>query len=228
VTDDLFAPVASVRLYETVVDRILGLISRGEIAPGERLPPERDLAERLGVSRNVLREAFRVLEARGIVRSRGGGGRYVRDGNIAPALAAGGVILRLERAVIADVLESRELLEVQVARLAAGRIDPERAAALLAACEGSAGGWDDNTRFHTAVAAATGNFMLERLVRLQMDLLRDIHLRDHYPPERAAALLAEHRAIAEAVAAGDADAAETAVRRHFRDTRTAVAAADGA
>jgi DNA-binding FadR family transcriptional regulator len=224
VTDDLFAPVTSVRLYETVVDRILGLISRGEIAPGERLPPERDLAERLGVSRNVLREAFRVLEARGIVRSRGGGGRYVRDANIAPALAAGGVILRLERAVIADVLESRELLEVQVARLAAARVDPERAAALLAACEGSAGGWDDNVRFHTAVAAATGNFMLERLVRLQMDLLRDVHLRDHYPPERTAELLAEHRAIAEAVATGDADTAEAAVRQHFRDTRTAMAA----
>jgi DNA-binding FadR family transcriptional regulator len=224
VTDDLFAPVTSVRLYETVVDQILGLISRGEIAPGERLPPERDLAERLGVSRNVLREAFRVLEARGIVRSRGGGGRYVRAANIAPALATGGVILRLERAVIAEVLESRELLEVQVARLAAERVDPERGAALLAACEGSAGGWDDNVRFHTAVAAATGNFMLERLVRLQMDLLRDVHQRDHYPPERAAALLAEHRAIAEAVARGDADGAEAAVRRHFRDTRTAVAA----
>lgn len=218
----MFEQVSGVRLYETVVRQILDLISRGEIAPGAVLPPERDLAERLGVSRNVLREAFRVLEVRGIVRSRAGGGRYIRADNILAALPAEGVVLRLEQAVIADVLESRELLEVQVARLAASRATDEQARELVRLCDSKDSGWEANAAFHTAIAVATGNFMLERLVRFQLDLLRDVPQRRHYTAAEARRLLAEHRAMAEAVANRDADAAETTVRQHFTHTREAV------
>jgi GntR family transcriptional regulator, transcriptional repressor for pyruvate dehydrogenase complex len=225
VSEELFGKVASERRYEAVVRQILALIGQGEIAPGSRLPAERDLAERLGVSRNVLREAFRVLEARGIVRSRAGGGRYVRSGNISPTLPAEGIVLRLEQAVIADILESRELLEVQAARLAAQRASDDQLRAVTAAWRDSGSSWQDNIGFHVAVAAATGNFMLERLVHLQMELLREVHQRDHYrSPATAAELLAEHRAIADALAAGDPDAAEAAVRRHLAHTRQAVQA----
>jgi GntR family transcriptional repressor for pyruvate dehydrogenase complex len=225
VSEELFDKVESERRYEAVVRQILALIGQGEIAPGSRLPAERDLAERLGVSRNVLREAFRVLEARGIVRSRAGGGRYLRPGNVSTALPTEGVVLRLEQAVIADILEARELLEAQAARLAAQRANDEQVNAVTAACEDSASSWEDNLTFHVAVAAATGNFMLERLVRLQMELLREVHQRDHYrSPGIAAELLAEHRSIAGAIAVGDADAAEAAVRRHLAHTRGAVQA----
>src|SRR5690349_833840 len=187
--EELFDKIVSERRYEAVVRQILGLIGQGEIAPGARLPAERDLAERLGVSRNVLREAFRVLEVRGIVHSRAGGGRYVRADNVAATLATDGVILRLEQAVIGDILESRELLEVQVARLAAERAGEASLRELAVACATSVSTWDDNIRFHTAVAACTGNFMLERLVRLQMDLLSDVNQREHYrSPEVAADL----------------------------------------
>ena len=220
---ELFDKVVSERRYEAVVRQILRLIGQGEIALGDQLPAERDLAERFGVSRNVLREAFRVLEVRGIVRSQAGGGRYVRSDNVAATLAAEGVILRLEQAVIGDILESRELLEVQVARLAAERAGEDRLRELADACAGSGATWADNVRFHTAVAACTGNFMLERLVRLQLDLLSDVHQRDHYRgPGVADELLAEHRAIADAIAEHDPDAAELAVRRHFAHTRAAV------
>lgn len=211
-----FDKVASERRYEAVVRQILDLIGRGEIPPGARLPAERDLAERLGVSRNVLREAFRVLEVRGIVRSHAGGGRYVRAENISPALPADGVVLRLEKAVIADVLEARALLEVQVVRLAVERATDEQIAELT---RESGTAWEDNVRFHVSVAAATGNFMLERLVRLQLDLLSDVRQRDHYrSPKSAGDLLAEHRAIAAAIATRDPDAAEAAIRRHLSHT----------
>lgn len=216
---ELFEKVVAERRYESVVRQFLALIATGEIETGARLSAERDLAERFGVSRNVLREAFRVLEMRGIVTSRAGGGRYVRADNVSAVLPVEGIVLRLEQAVIADVLEARELLEVQVARLAAQRASDERIGAL------PHGGdtWEDNVRFHTAVAEATGNFMLARLVRLQMDLLRDVHQRDHYrSPETTRRLLAEHRAIADAITARDPDAAEAAVRRHFAHTRDAV------
>jgi DNA-binding FadR family transcriptional regulator len=223
--EERFDKIVSERRYEAVVRQILGLIGQGEIAPGARLPAERDLAERLGVSRNVLREAFRVLEVRGIVHSRAGGGRYVRAANVAATLATDGVILRLEQAVIGDILEARELLEVQVARLAAERADDDALRELAIACAASGETWDDNLRFHTAVAAATGNFMLERLVRLQLDLLSDVNQREHYrSPEVAADLLAEHQAIANAIAAHNPDAAESAVHKHFAHTRAAVVA----
>ena len=216
-----FEPVRGVRLYETVVSQILGLIAAGEITPGSQLPPERELATRLGVSRNVLREAFRVLEVRGIVHSRQGGGRAIRDQNIATAIPAEGVVLRLEGETISDILEARELLEIQAARLAAARAGEEEVQAIERACGGHS--WSDNIAFHTAIAAATGNFMLERLVRLQLEMLDAAHQRDHYrSPADARRLLAEHRTIAAAIAAGDADAAETAVRKHFQHTRAAV------
>ncbi|MEW2386709.1 FadR/GntR family transcriptional regulator [Micromonospora sp. NPDC047707] len=219
----IFEPIKGARLYESVVSQILELISRGEIPPGAQLPPERELADQLGVSRNVLREAFRVLEVRGIVHSRAGGGRTVRPDNVCAALPAEGVVLRLEQAVISDVLESRELLEVQVARLAAVRASDEHIQALRRICDGDDTSWAANVAFHTAVAAATGNFMLERLIRLQMDLLDHTHQRDHYrSPNDALRGLNEHRAIANAIAARDPDAAETTVRYHFRNTRTAV------
>jgi GntR family transcriptional regulator, transcriptional repressor for pyruvate dehydrogenase complex len=216
-----FEPVRGVRLYETVVSQILDLIAIGEIAPGAQLPPERELATRLGVSRNVLREAFRVLEVRGIVHSRQGGGRVIRDHNIATAIPAEGVVLRLEGEVISDILEARELLEVQVVRLAAKRAGPARLEVIGRTCDGQT--WADNVAFHTAIAAATGNFMLERLVRLQMEMLDAAHQREHYrSPADTRRLLAEHRTIAAAIAARDPDAAEAAMRKHFQHTRAAV------
>lgn len=220
--EDIFRELTPVRTYELVVAQIAGLISDGEIAPGARLPPERELAQRFRVSRNVLREAFRVLEARGIIWSRAGGGRFVRDANISARLSPAGVVLRLEKAAILDILEARELLEVQVVRLAAERTDEQRAQTLLAAAEVSSGGWEANAAFHRALAAATGNFMLEHLVGLQLDLLSDIRQRAHYSAESAEAGLAEHRAIADAVVRGDAGAAESAMRDHLAHTRKAV------
>jgi len=223
VGQELFDKITTERRYEAVVRQILALIALGEIGLGSRLPPERDLADRLGVSRNVLREAFRVLEARGIVRSQAGGGRFIRASNVSASLPSEGVVLRLEQAVISDILESREILEAQAARLAAQRASREEVRAVTTASQGSGSSWDDNLVFHVAVAAATGNFMLERLVRLQMELLREVHQRDHYrSPQTAARLLAEHRAIAEAIAARDADAAEAAVRRHLAHTQAVV------
>lgn len=222
-TEARYEPVTSSRLYESVVRQILDLAAGGELKPGSRLPPERELSERIGVGRNVLREAFRVLEASGIVHSRQGGGRYLRDENIQPALQTDGVILRLEKSVIADILESREILEAQIARLAANRATPQQAENLIAMCAGSARTWQDNVRFHTTVAALTGNFMLERLVRLQMDLLSDVHQRKHYrTPQDASGPFAEHTAIAQAIAAHDAPAAEEAVHQHFTHTRSMI------
>jgi DNA-binding FadR family transcriptional regulator len=127
--------------------------------------------------------------------------------------------------VIADLLEAREVLETQAARLAALRASDEQLRGVTSAWKDSGGTWEDNTCFHAAIAAATGNFMLEHLVRLQMDLLRDVSQRGHYRTAGTAArLLAEHKSIADAIADGNPDAAEAAVRQHLAHTRKAVQA----
>ena len=75
-----FKTIVPVRLYESVTEQIMNLIKNNELKPGDKLPPERDLAEKFSISRGSLREAFRVLESRGIIE-RPGGGRFIREIN---------------------------------------------------------------------------------------------------------------------------------------------------
>ncbi|MCD6473102.1 FadR family transcriptional regulator, partial [Candidatus Aerophobetes bacterium] len=75
----IFKEVTSVRLYENVIKQIVNLIKNNELKPGDKLPSERELAEKLSIGRASLREAFRVLESRGLIKSRPGRGRFVRE-----------------------------------------------------------------------------------------------------------------------------------------------------
>lgn len=136
--DDTFRPARRQRLYEDVVDQILDLVRKGEILPGQRLPSERELEPQLGVSRGVLREAFRVLEARGLVTSRAGEGRYLRDlpshfGHVGTDFSW--LPLRLEQAVILDLWEAREALEAKAAEAAARRAQPDDLDKLQRLCD---------------------------------------------------------------------------------------------
>ncbi|MFE7277323.1 FadR/GntR family transcriptional regulator [Streptomyces sp. NPDC057623] len=205
------------RRYEAVVDSVLELVEARGLRPGDALPTERELADLFGVSRNVLRQAFGVLEERGLLRTVRGSGRYLReapgdDGKL-------GARALVEVASIADVLEARTLLEVQVAALACERRTAEQAQT-LAVLAGRLTSWEDNLAFHCAVAACTHNFVLERLVRQQAELADELHQRAHYKdPDELQHMRAEHQAIAEAIAARDSAAAQDLVRRHQHRTR---------
>src|SRR5256885_7599425 len=110
-TDVVLEPVRRSRIYEHIVDQIHALIREGRWAPGDQIPPERELAERFKVSRTSVREALRALEMQGIIDSRQGGGTFIRTGDtemlVGPLAAA---ILRGRRE-LAEVLEVRELIE---------------------------------------------------------------------------------------------------------------------
>jgi GntR family transcriptional regulator, transcriptional repressor for pyruvate dehydrogenase complex len=215
------------RLYEEVVAQVMELIAGGQLPPGSRLPPERQLELQIGVSRNVLREAFRVLEERGIVFARPGGGRYIRPvGPASPAIQSD-PIERLEVATIFDILETRELLEIEIVALACARITPNEQP-LLRAAAARTDTWRDNLEFHTMLASLTHNYMLERLVREQLELLHDVNQRQHYAStHHSQSLLQEHAPIAEAVIARDVHRAQTLMRRHFSHTRKSLAGAPG-
>lgn len=218
-TKKSFRIARSRRLYEEVVSQVLELIAAGELLPGNRLPPERQLTNQIKVSRNVLREAFRVLEERGIIVARPGGGRYVRAVNSGPSESPRDPVNLLEVTTIRDILETRELLEVQIVVLACTRITSSDVPRLRDAAKRVAS-WRDNLEFHVVLASAAHNYMLERLVREQLELLQDVHQRQHYvSPNRSHELLQEHQRIAEAVIARDVSAAQHFIRLHLDHTR---------
>src|SRR4030088_267339 len=123
--DVLLEPVKRSRIYENIVEQIHALIREGRWAPGDQIPPERELAERFRVSRTSVREALRALEMQGVIESRQGGGTFIRTADteaLVPALAAAILGGRRE---MAEILDVRELMEPGIARRAAARATAE-------------------------------------------------------------------------------------------------------
>ena len=125
-----FTKVKYRRLYEDIVTQIREKIMSGEYQPGDRLPTEREIIDSLGVSKASLREAFRVLEAEGLIISKQGGGRFVRAARAESFFRIVGVIGPLERSQILDLLEARETIECKTAELAAKKATSEDIMAL--------------------------------------------------------------------------------------------------
>src|SRR5215475_10006899 len=117
--------VRKTRVYHEIVDQIKDLISKGRIKPGDRLPPERELAELFKASRNSVRDAIRVLEQMGLIESRQGDGTYVRS--VSPEELAEPLALMLlqSRTQMRELWEVRRVLEPALAEFAASRITDE-------------------------------------------------------------------------------------------------------
>lgn len=142
---------------DEVTDQLADVIVAGDVPPGGQLPSERDLAERLGVSRPTVRAALTRLAASGLVETRQGGGSTVRDFrrhgglDLLPRLLLGPAGLDLR--VVRDVVEARTLFGPQVAALAAGAdADPDADGRLRAAADAVADGEGDAARQHAASA----------------------------------------------------------------------------
>ncbi|MER7396788.1 FCD domain-containing protein [Streptomyces sp. NPDC000151] len=214
-------PMARPRLYEQVVERLRQYAVEDGLGAGDRLPAERELAQRLGVSRASVKQAIVVLEVQGLVEVRHGGGTYlVRD-----TLDAAEPVERLveRRRRLPDVLEAREAMETKLAELAARRRTDADLAALDDALahmakdvEDGGPGVEGDRRFHAAVTAAAHSALLAEFMRSiaeQIGESRNESLRQPGRPKRS---LAQHRRILEAVRAGDPKAAAAAMRRHLR------------
>ena len=206
------------RLIDQVLASLLTQIQTSGLSPGDALPRERELAIQLGVSRSMIRQAFRVLEDRGIVASRQGAGRYLRVASSDEP----DVPYALETASIVDILEARIILERNGVALACERRTATEAA-LIKQRASTLTSFKDNTAFHVAIASATHNFMLERLVRQQIELADQLHQRVRYDdPDAVETMKAEHGAIAEAIMNRDAVFASELMLTHLQQTSKAV------
>jgi DNA-binding FadR family transcriptional regulator len=219
------APIVVPQRYEQVVRRLSADIAAGRLAPGERLPSERDLARALGVGRASVREALAALANQGLVETRPGSGSFVAAD--ATATLRGGPDLSHD-ASPSDVLEARALLEPAVARLAASRAGADiEVEDLLAAMEGplERERWSNADRlFHRRIAALTGNPVLLALadqIAARMDEPLWQRLRDESvaTPGRSSVHAAEHRMIYEAIVDGDGAAAEFYATQHIARVR---------
>jgi len=212
------------RLYRLVADRIQELIRAEHIAPGERLPSERDLATKLSVSRASLREALIALELGGVIEVRGGSGVYVSELPTPADLPEAGP-------GPFEVLSARRLIESEIAAIAARVATDSAIDAILKAVvemEQNHSNYSSNEaadrNFHIAIARATGNSALVG----SLDYLWDQRgrlwhkLKEHFQTEELRQeTLKDHRRILEAIAAHDPAAARKAMRAHLeRVTRT--------
>jgi GntR family transcriptional regulator, transcriptional repressor for pyruvate dehydrogenase complex len=201
-------------------------IAQGRLAPGAQLPTEQALAQTFGVSRNVVREAIARLRSEGRVWSQQGRGAFVSD---APPPA----VLTIDHEGLHDaenfrsLFELRGILEVEAAGLAAARrspadLDAMRAAhdAMAEAPYGSTAWLDADIAVHRAIAGATGNGYMVQFLGFVAERVRDSILASgnkRSSDDVAQITLGEHRRILDAVAAGDAPAAQAAMRRHLEE-----------
>lgn len=232
-----FQPVQShsyarVRISDVVSGQISELISTGTLLPGQRLPAERDLAEQLNVSRPSLREALIRLESDGFIRAAGRGGFVVSDVTaplVSHPLAA---LLEQQPNASADVLELRHGLETLSTAYAAERATQADLARIAAAFEAlQAAVAEKSTRiaekdaaFHLAIADATHNVALTHVMHGLNELVRESMLTSHrlvdYDDDVEANLLAQHRAIFDAIVARDPSRARECAGAHLDYVRT--------
>src|SRR3989475_9716028 len=114
-------PIKSTRIYEEIVRQVKQLIAEGRLKTGDRLPPERELAEKFVVSRTSVREALRALESLGFIEIRAGEGTFVREMSVDELVGPLALVLTSQREAIGELFEARRGLEPAIAALAAGR-----------------------------------------------------------------------------------------------------------
>lgn len=215
-------PLPSRSPVSEVAWRLLELFTSGAVTVGTRLPPERQLSERLGVGRSAVREALAALEILGIVDVRPGSGTYLRGtaSELLPQTLRWGLLIG-ERST-AELLELRSGLEIYAARLAASRADAGTEAALrasLARMRQNVHRLDRfveaDRAFHDILAETAANHVLVDTLQVIRSLLRIYEDRAVADEGEAETAVREHDAILRAVLAGDADAAASTMASHM-------------
>jgi GntR family transcriptional repressor for pyruvate dehydrogenase complex len=211
-------PLTRPRLYEQVAQQILDWVRESGLQVGDRLPPERELASRLRVSRATVSQALVAMEVVGVVTVRHGDGAVLVDSSGTSKVVEA---LRRHAQRLPEIIEAREALESKLAGLAAvrrteedlTRID-EALAVMAADIEAGGRGVEGDELFHAAVTTAGHSALLQRLMGEISDLIKETRIESLSQPDRPAESLAGHRRIAAAIRDRDAAGASAAMTDH--------------
>ncbi|HSD52191.1 MAG TPA: FadR/GntR family transcriptional regulator [Candidatus Methylomirabilis sp.] len=223
VTRQTFRTIRRSRVSQEIVEQVQDLITSGRLRTGDRLPPERDLAQTFHVSRSSVREAIRALESLGLVEVRAGEGTFLAE----PPTDPGGVPLTGRRRKAWDdqhkLFEVRRVIEPDLAALAARRATAGHIEQMRVALEELKGeiqqgrtGIQADTRFHMLLAAATGNAILLQIMRSLLGRLRKSRESSLQGRGRPAQSLEQHQAILQAIEARDPKLAEQQMLEHIQ------------
>jgi GntR family transcriptional repressor for pyruvate dehydrogenase complex len=215
---DGLRPLAKPRLYEQVIASLRDHVVAAGLATGDRLPPERELATRLGISRTSVRLAIVALEVQGLVEVRHGGGVYLLRDRLEPEPID---TLLARRRRLPGVLEARDAMETKLAELAALRRTDADLAAIRTAltamrdavARGERGEHEDRD-FHAAVTAAAHSPVLGEFMAELAEQIAESRHESLTQPGRPEQSLRQHSTVADAIAAGDAAEAASAMHEH--------------
>lgn len=219
--EPIHVPKSSDVLAEQLRKQILG----GALAPGESLPPERDLVLQTGLSRGSVREALRILEAEGLVSTRPGrqGGSVARQPGDESLAKYVGMFVQGRGISLISLLQTREAVEPSLAALAAVNRTDEELAQLVALTERVEDAYADlprylaeNVKWHCAIAAASHNELLRAFMDAISSMVYKASAIENFATEDVRrVVLKAHRRILDAIVAGDADAARRRMARHL-------------
>jgi GntR family transcriptional repressor for pyruvate dehydrogenase complex len=228
------APIKSTRIYEEIVRQIKAMIAEGRLASGDRLPPERELAEKFLVSRTSVREALRALESLGLVEIRPGEGTFIREASLDHLIEPLALVMASQREAIAELFEARRLIEPAIAGLAAARATPDEIQEMQRILESQARevaagrtGVIQDAQFHAAIGRAAHNEAITRIAHAVMDLLTQSREESLNTPGRPTRSHQDHRRILEAIARRNGGGAEEAMRDHIAAVEALVVGARG-
>jgi GntR family transcriptional repressor for pyruvate dehydrogenase complex len=219
----MFEQLQHKRIYEEVVEMIVQRIRSGALTVGQKLPPERVLAEEMGVSRTSLREALRALESMGYIYSVTGGGNYVNSVSIGHVLSPLAAMVAQDKKLAADIIDVRLHLEVHMAALAAKNATKQQLSQIYSTIinmqseveEGGNGIQGDN-QFHQEIAKASQNKAFAIIVELIGELLAESRKATLNIPGQPVKSIEDHISIFEAIRDGDEKRASEAMFNHLQ------------
>ncbi|MCK5428642.1 MAG: FadR family transcriptional regulator [Anaerolineales bacterium] len=223
----MYTPIHTGRLYEQIVAQIEDRILSGELQPGDKLPAERELAEQFGVSRTAIREAMKALTQRGLVEIYPGRGTFVTHSTSAAVRHSIDLLVKIgHEDGIMDLVEVREILEPEIAALAAIRATEENIAIMQDAVDAMDNAMDDpdtyieaDLDFHLALAQGSDNVLIPVLIDTLVELLREHRKQAANVKGGLERGQPHHKNLLEAIKHRDPDAARTSMRAHLEQIR---------
>lgn len=212
------------RLYEQVINILRKKIDNGEFKVNERLPSERELAKDMEVSRGTLRDAFRVLESQGIIETKPGGGRILKNTIPASFTPDQKFVDKLRKAAILELIEAREILEVGMMDLICKYATDEELEELKATIEGSR---DEQTSdeknhdfiFHYSLAKYSKNNVLLNFMELNLNIIKEARTINFTKEEHYIEASKEHFKILDALIKRDSNLAKKEMISHFNNMK---------